>query len=684
MTPLARVKAALEAAGCRASGEHVWTCPAHEDSRPSLSVSEGRDGRVLLKCHAGCGLPEILARLGLEKRELFADAPSGPSGKRREVAAYRYRDEGGKLLFEVVRFEPKGFGQRRPVAGGGWAYGLAPGWYVRGRRGDWIRADPGRGPVTGESRELPEARRVLYRLPELLSAVGRGETVYIVEGEKDVEALAALGLTATCNPQGAGKWRAEFSEALRGARVRIIPDRDGPGEAHAAAVAASLAGVAAAVSVLRLPEGKDVSEFLEARRAAGLGGEALRAELESLPAGAGPVTVDGLELEEVGVAVELAPTVAPVPILPSICMADVAPERVEWLWPPYIPVGKITLLEGDPSVGKGFLYVAIVAAVSRGEGLPGSPGTEPGVVLVCTTEDGLGDSLRPRLDAAGADVRLVHAVAEPFDLSGDGGALRRLEGLVAELRPRLVVLDSFVAYLGAGTDMHRANSTRAVLAPLAQLAERSRAAFLLIRHLSKARSGRALHAGLGSVDFTAVCRSQLLAGQAAEDRAKRALVHTKSNLGPTGTSLSYDLEAVPGHEVPRIAWQGESELRASDLLAAESVGDERSALEEAGEFLRETLGDGPRPAREVRSRADEAGIAWRTVVRAKGPLGVSAIREGGAGASGRWVWSLAPEPQEPKDAKSAKGCQLPKVALLGEVGTLSGTQGDVGAGWADG
>lgn len=283
MTPLARVKAALEAAGCRASGEHVWTCPAHEDSRPSLSVSEGRDGRVLLKCHAGCGLPEILARLGLEKRELFADAPSGPSGKRREVAAYRYRDEGGKLLFEVVRFEPKGFGQRRPVSDGGRAYGLSAGRYVRGRHGDWIRYQPDLDRGGGETRELPEARRVLYRLPELLAAIGRGEAVYVVEGEKDADALAGLGLAATCNPQGAGKWRTEFSDSLRGARVRIVPDRDRPGEEHAAAVAASLSGVAAEVMVVRVPEGKDASEFLEVRRAAGLGPDALRAEFEGLP-----------------------------------------------------------------------------------------------------------------------------------------------------------------------------------------------------------------------------------------------------------------------------------------------------------------------------------------------------------------------------------------------------------------
>jgi putative DNA primase/helicase len=170
-----------------------WTarCPAHEDRNPSLTVAEGDDGRILIRCHAGCETAAILNELGLQLRDLFPDQP-GENGSRRIAACYPYVDEDGRLLFEAVRFEPKGFAQRRPDGQAGWA------WNLRG------------------------VRRVLYRLPAVTTATG---TVYVVEGEKDVHALEKLGLVATTNPMGAGKWRDEYAEQLRGAgRVVILPD----------------------------------------------------------------------------------------------------------------------------------------------------------------------------------------------------------------------------------------------------------------------------------------------------------------------------------------------------------------------------------------------------------------------------------------------------------------------------
>lgn len=219
----------------RIQGGWQVTCPAHEDRTPSLAVTAGDDDRVLLHCHAGCEVDAVVAADGLTPADLFAD-----SGRRRngrvEVAAYDYVDEAGELLFQCVRFRPKGFSQRRPDGRGGWI------WNLQG------------------------VRRVLYRLHAVIEAVKAGQRIYIVEGEKDVHAIERAGAVATCNPMGAGngKWKAEFSEFLRGAIVIIVADRDKDGRAHARRVVASLRGIAASVLVVEAAVGKDAHDHLAA------------------------------------------------------------------------------------------------------------------------------------------------------------------------------------------------------------------------------------------------------------------------------------------------------------------------------------------------------------------------------------------------------------------------------------
>jgi len=206
-------------------------CPAHNDGakrgRRSLHVQE-KDGRAVFYCFAGCNYRDIAAALGLARERRRGREPE---------AVYRYLDEQGELLFEVVRFPGKDFRQRRPDGNGGWVWGLKG------------------------------VRRVLYRLPEVLAAVREGRTVFVAEGEKDADNLTALGLTATTAPMGAGKWQPEYGEALRGARVVILPDNDEPGRKHAEAVAKALAGVAAEVKAVELPglpPKGDVSDWLGA------------------------------------------------------------------------------------------------------------------------------------------------------------------------------------------------------------------------------------------------------------------------------------------------------------------------------------------------------------------------------------------------------------------------------------
>jgi 5S rRNA maturation endonuclease (ribonuclease M5) len=199
-------------------------CPCHDDRVPSLSITRAED-RVLLTCHAGCSNEAIATELGGSLAHLFDDNGNGHSD---EEAVYRYLDEEGKPLFEVVRFEGKRFAQRLPD-------------------GTW---------------GLNGARRVLYRLPRVLEAVRKGERIYVVEGEKDVHTLERIDVVATTNPGGAGKWRDEYSKLLRGATVTVLADRDESGRDHARGVAESLHGVAAEVDVAEPTVGKDITDHL--------------------------------------------------------------------------------------------------------------------------------------------------------------------------------------------------------------------------------------------------------------------------------------------------------------------------------------------------------------------------------------------------------------------------------------
>lgn len=216
---------------------YVARCPAHQDKEPSLSVSTGDDGRVLLHCHVGCTPDAIVRALGLSLSDLF---PPTETHQQREITQrYPYRDEHGTLLYEVVRLEAPGqgktFRQRRPTADGGW---------------DW---------------KLGDTRRVLYHLPELRAAIDQGATVYVAEGEKDVHALEQAGAAATCNPGGAGKWRPEYTTSLLGAeRVVVIADRDDTGHAHARVVHDALTDAGVPVEIRQARTGKDAHDHLAA------------------------------------------------------------------------------------------------------------------------------------------------------------------------------------------------------------------------------------------------------------------------------------------------------------------------------------------------------------------------------------------------------------------------------------
>jgi hypothetical protein len=689
----------LDRSGRREGREIRFLCPAHDDSHPSARWSHSKAVWFCDVCHAGGGWRDLSRRLEVDlgvgiglglgtavpggevpARNGFGGGDTGGAGSggagssgagsggalrdhRREiVATYAYTDGGGRLLYEVLRLLPKAFSCRRPDGAGGWL------WNLQG------------------------VERVLYRLPEVAAAVRADEIVFFVEGEKDADAVAALGFAATTHAGGSGKWRPEYAQALRGGRVVVIPDNDEAGRRHAETVLGALrsqAGVVRRLELPGLPAKGDFCDWLAARRDEGLAdlqiacrlldlaGEALRSEGSAADRGVaegaeGTAAVPGLAPVP-GPAAMLAPAVAagtesceprgmveprflpssrasrrivgataPAPAQaakpsaagasPVRCLADIAPQAVSFLWDPYLPLGKLTLLEGDPGQGKSWLTAAIAAAGSRGRGLPGLGDFPPFRTLFLTAEDGLPDTLRPRLESLGADCGAVFACDQPLALDLDTG-LATLAQALATFAPRLVVVDPLVAFLGRATDIYRANEVRSVLAPLVKLVEGHGCALLAVRHLNKAKLGRTLYAGQGSIDFTAAARSVLLAGSAAEDADAHALIHIKSNLAPHGPALAY-------HLLPAFLWQGPSRLTANDLLAAAAPADEASAEDDARTFLRSTLaGPDPLPARLVLNAARDAGISQRTLKRAKRKEGVRTTRRG-FGAGSTWLWSL--------------------------------------------
>ncbi|MCC6642288.1 MAG: AAA family ATPase, partial [Deltaproteobacteria bacterium] len=311
---------------------------------------------------------------------------------------------------------------------------------------------------------------------------------------------------------------------------------------------------------------------------------------------------------------------------------------------------------GDPGLGKSSVTLDLAARVTTGRAMPdGSPGASGGVVLL-SAEDGLADTIRPRLDAAGADVSRVVALASirldtgermpelPLDLAAVEAAIERVSAV-------LVVVDPLMAYLGPETNSYRDQDVRRALAPLAALAERSGAAVLVVRHLRKSSGGPATHAGGGSIGIIGAARSGLLVARDPEDDDRRILAPTKSNLGPPAASLAYRI--VPAGDAAAVEWLGVTDHSAADLLAAAAAADseERHAGAEAREWLGGLLLDGPVPAAEAQRRARADGIADRTLRRAREALGV-VIRRRGWGPGSVVTWALPDSDADRPDAEA--------------------------------
>lgn len=649
MSGVEAVLQALRDSGCspkRSGNGWKSLCPSHDDHEPSLSIGIGNDGRVLLKCHAGCETRVVLAALGLRFKDLNAHDTSAAFSSPARTAGSSTKRKGnrsGTRVFatakEAVAYLESHHGPRSRL----WKYrnavGRPTGMVLRWDKDEGkffkpVSRVPGGWAIKGM--DIP---RPLYRLKELVAS-SPSTPVFVVEGEKAADAAIMLGLLATTSPHGSNAAAKADWSYLSGRHIVLLPDHDAAGHRYAAEVCElALAAGAASIKILDLskiwadlPKGGDIADLVEL----------WSGELEPLRA-------------EVEAAVKATTAVEPTPIdgTPKITrLAEVKAENVQWLWPNRFAIGKLTLVAGDPGLGKSFLTLDMAARVSSGLPWPDSQERRQrsGGVVLLSAEDGLADTIRPRLDAAGANVERVVALeavqsrdrsgksgTRGFDLTRDLGALEQAVRSVTDCR--LVVIDPITAYLGK-IDSHKNAEIRAVLAPLAALAASHGVAVVAVTHLNKAAGGAAIYRTMGSLAFAAAARSAWAVTKDPQDKERRLLLPIKNNVSRDAGGLAYRVvdDGQDGRALVR--WEpGVVELDVDEALGGQVNERVGGPLQEATDWLRDVLVDGPQPAAELKHRAKIDGIAQRMLDRAKKELGVQATREG-FGSAGRWMWSM--------------------------------------------
>ena len=599
-----RVCGALEAAGCyqkRSGGD--WTCPAHEDSTPSLSVNQGDKG-VVIHCQAGCHTDDVLRQIGLKQSELF-DEPARRDDKPRIVATYPYVDETGELLFEAVRYNPKGFRQRRPDGRGGWIGSLG------------------------------KTRRVIYRLPEVLAVTTEGTgDIYVAEGEKDVEALERAGVVATCNPMGAEKWLDEYSTFLVGANeVIIIADKDDAGYRHARQVSDSLKRAFVPYRIFEAAAGfKDAAQHL---------GAGLRLD-EFVPCDPAAKITPAEQHRRARKKVDDETAESLERELTLTLASDIPMERPHWLWGGYVPIGEFTLIGGRESAGKSSVAYDLTASVTTGK-LPGEFHGQPRMVVVVATEDSWAHTIVPRLAVAGADLSLVGridvvttGIRQEISLPDDLG---RLEQLIVYNRVALVLLDPLLSRLNARLDTHKDAEVRQALEPLARIAHDTRVALTGIIHVNKGSSQDVMRALMGSTAFGAVARSVLYVMRDPEDEtgSTRLCGHAKNNLGVLAKTLRFGIADTKAGDTPddgpvyagKVVWKGEDPRSVAEaVLSVSEDPDVRTETAEAILWLTDYLTHcgGVSHSNKVKQEAKSAGFTVGTLQRARQRMKVQVER----------------------------------------------------------
>ena len=321
--------------------------------------------------------------------------------------------------------------------------------------------------------------------------------------------------------------------------------------------------------------------------------------------------------------------------LKLIHMEDVVSKEVEWLWYPYIPYGKITIVEGDPGEGKTTLVLKLAAALSMGLPLPCDDYKEyePIHIIYQTAEDGIEDTIKPRLEKAGADCSMIRVIDETdkeLSMTDD-----RLEQAIIETGARLIILDPIQAYIGATVDMHRANEIRPVLKHLGIIAEKHNCAIILIGHMNKASGSKSTYRGLGSIDIQATARSVLLVARLRDKPNIRIMAHDKSSLAPAGDAIGFEMTEDNG-----MVCIGPYDITIDELLSG-NEGRGKKKLDIAENFIKEYFGiNKVIPSNEIMMEAAKRSIKRNTLLSAKKKLGITSDKEKAEDGTIYWTWVM--------------------------------------------
>ncbi len=457
---------------------------AYCESWASLSISEGDDGRVLLKCFAGCDNSDICRKLGIGMRDLFPDA-----GRRRrvEVAVYQYRDAAGKLVYEKVRYEPKDFRLRRPDGKGGYIY------------------------------HLEGVQPLLYNLPALM----KRKSALFVEGEKDCETARRLSLVATTSG-GTGSWRQEFAERFQNKRLCIIADADPAGRKLARQVLSDTSPLAEMVKLIEMPRVKDLTEWVEK------GGtrEKLLELIQAVPV----VTAADLEAQH-------EPEPRSAEGFKLTLLGDLLAEPEEettWLLDGILPAAGVALLAGKPKAGKSTLARCLALAVARGESFLNRI-TVRGAVLYLALEEKRSEVKKhfEALGATGEEEILIHAEHAP------AGALAAAREAIRQHKPVLVIVDPLLKFARV-KDANDYAQVTAALEPLLVMARGSGAHLLLVYHAGKGEKADSVDAALGSTAFAGAVDTLLVLKRSERYRTLQTVQRYGQDLPET--LLEFDAE----------------------------------------------------------------------------------------------------------------------------------------------
>jgi hypothetical protein len=603
-----------------ASG-YLACCPAHDDRSPSLSISEGSGGKILLKCFAGCSTDSIVRAIGLEMKDLFTDTVirlngngSTASPKAAKVAntsktitaVYEYTDASGEVRYENVRYMPKGFRQRRPDGNGGYVYNL-----------DGIN-------------------RVPYHLPELIGAMQSGnDRICFTEGEKDADSLRSLGIVATSFKN----WTHSLNPYIEGAHALVFRDHDASGVKQANDAARIIAEAAKSVKVIDLfdgepiadKHGQDVSDWIDARRSQGSDTEAIiydlavaedRTDFYSPDANA-DVSGSGLEIEFVD---------------------TVDAKTITWLARPLMPFGFFTLLDGIEGIGKTYAMLDIAKRLTLGDAMPFSGELhEPSKVLFLSVEDSPEYILKPRFEKMQGDCSRLAILRGHFDFSDKG--FIDLEQTIEDHNFKFVLIDPLFSFTGRA-DINSTSDVRPITDRLNRIAAKYGIAIVGIRHINKSKGfGDPRNAGAHSVAWLQGCRSGLIVGHDPEDKAKRGIAQHKLNIAAeSNTVFGFEIDADGV-----FSWTGESDLSISGMLAhkANETNEDRSAIADAMRFLKEQLSNGSKFKTDLDNDARGVGISPASLNRAKGRLQIKPRK---VGLNSGWLWELPEDAQDAQDA----------------------------------